>query len=304
MVTLHVVNQDRKPISGMEISAGFWNDAKQDAHCFIKETDESGCITFRSEVIADAEFSNKSQHKYCQPNLKKYYTTLIRKSYIEASKNSKDGKWQPWNPTIEMIVKEVKNPIPMYAGSYLLGKKIPKFNQWFGFDMTCNDWVKPRGKGEIADIEVYCSWEGESWDNYTAIKFKLRFPGEYAGAYLFNCDTFSSYPAPYYAIKEALYQSEFNYGITKDTVTGQRTYHVLKETEGLVFRTRTRVDAEGNLISAHYGRIHAFGTSSFDKGKAKGIIRLNYYFNPIENDTNLEFDHWQNLLDKKDRKRD
>ena len=50
----------------------------------------------------------------------------------------------------------------------------------------------------------------------------------------------------------------------------------------IVFRTRTKVDDKGNLVSAHYGKI--YGLWEF----FGGIRAANVQFNPNPNDTNLE----------------
>jgi hypothetical protein len=53
----------------------------------------------------------------------------------------------------------------------------------------------------------------------------------------------------------------------------------------MIFRTRTRVDEDGNLISAHYGKI--YGLWEFST-----MIRVkDMFFNPNPNDTNLEDMH-------------
>ena len=60
----------------------------------------------------------------------------------------------------------------------------------------------------------------------------------------------------------------------------------LPDDEYLVFRTRTKVDDEGRLLSAHYGKI--YGPFEYKVNfvmESRGI-----YFNPTANDPNLEDD--------------
>ena len=57
----------------------------------------------------------------------------------------------------------------------------------------------------------------------------------------------------------------------------------LKENQYLVLRTRTQVDATGNLTTAHYTKIYG------ELGYFRGTLFMQYYFNPNPNDTNLEF---------------
>ena len=50
------------------------------------------------------------------------------------------------------------------------------------------------------------------------------------------------------------------------------------------FRVRTAKDHEGNIVSAHYGKIYG------------DFMQFTYYLNPTPNDRNIEFDPKQNLL--------
>jgi hypothetical protein len=64
---------------------------------------------------------------------------------------------------------------------------------------------------------------------------------------------------------------------------------MLAKDQGLVVRTRTKVDAEGRIISANYGKIYgAIGASSFPLQIS--TTSAVFFFNPAGNDTSLEFD--------------
>jgi hypothetical protein len=70
-----------------------------------------------------------------------------------------DHNWQmvAWNPTINMILKPIANPIPMYArnvGGSMMGEIIPDTNEPAGFDLMIGDWVKPYGNGETPDFII------------------------------------------------------------------------------------------------------------------------------------------------------
>ena len=59
-------------------------------------------------------------------------------------------------------------------------------------------------------------------------------------------------------------------------------YEEFPEDSYIVFRTRTKTDDKGNLLSAHYGKI--YGPWGYrDAVKFKSVL-----FNPISNDPNLE----------------
>ena len=50
------------------------------------------------------------------------------------------------------------------------------------------------------------------------------------------------------------------------------------------FRVRTKLDENGNVVSARYGKIYG------------DLAQFTYYFNPTPNSRNIEFDPKQNLL--------
>jgi len=60
---------------------------------------------------------------------------------------------------------------------------------------------------------------------------------------------------------------------------------------GFFLRTRVKLDAQGNIISAHYTKI--MGDIRL---AAQGSLHFTYYFNPTANDRNLEFDPSKNLF--------
>jgi len=35
--------------------------------------------------------------------------------YPGPERSVKDGRWQPWNPTNTVVLKEIRNPVPMFA---------------------------------------------------------------------------------------------------------------------------------------------------------------------------------------------
>lgn len=310
-ITLHVVNQDGKPVTDTEIEANF-------AYCnhnLSKYPDENGYVTFTSPAIIKASFSNRIYRTFRNPTAKdRYYLTRIRKKYENPSKYSKDGKWYPWNPTVEMVLKERINPIPMYArtDSDTFGIRIPRLNEWCGYDMMKADWVEPYGIGEYADIEINHNWNKAYGKAYEGSSLTIRFPDQHAGAYAFQYSVdeaagVSFFRSPYHADIMKDYVQELSFFSTIEWIEKENGGKVLKISKennnymkpgcGYIFRTRTRVDATGNLIAAHYGKIYP-DNNVFIRHSSKGesFIYLPYYLNPIENDTNLEFDPNQNLL--------
>lgn len=291
-VTLHVVNQDGKPISDTKIEASFWMGREN----LSAYPDKEGFVSFQSPVLGDAAFSNEqTYHPIHKPNGKdKYYTTMIRKDFGNRSANVIDGKWQPWNPTIEFVLKEKKNPIPMYVAAPYKDRILPKQNIWIGLDMKRDDWVSPYGKGEHADIEVIHQVERSDEGKYIGSNFKIRFVDQEAGCYSFHYNAENnSYrfglKSPYSANPNADYTKELLFSEWQDPQTRKWVEKQIPDDVGYIFRTRTRLDASGSLVGAHYGKIYppeAYLFRPWQNGTS--LIRLPFYLNPTENDLNLE----------------
>ena len=310
-VTLHVINQEGVPLEDAEMIGAFCMGKEN----IIKKTNNQGYVTFTSPVIGGAVFSNQQYETWKNPDaIDYYYFTLIRKEFYTPSENTTDGKWQPWNPIIECVLKERLNPIPMYATSRLNELKIPLLNTWCGFDMTVNDWISPYGSGAHADIEICYQWDGSEGDSYNGSTLEIRFPDEKAGYYTFQYpyDKYGqpqcSFISPYHAEPTNMFSTQLSFSETiklKKYPVGDRMFRCLernhmKKGTGYIFRTRTRFDENGNLIGAHYGKIYPTPDNLFRRSrKGNAFLRLRYYLNPTENDTNLEYDPNQNLLMEK-----
>lgn len=298
-VSLRVIDQEGNPVSDVKIRAGFWLGYEN----LSAYPNEEGIVTFTSPAVADAVFSNEQNyHPIHKPNGKdKYYPTIIRKDFGNRRANVIDGKWQPWNPTIEFVLKEKKNPIPMYANERQHDEPIPSRNEWCGFDIVKNAWVNPYGAGEHADIEIYHDWDGKLGNDYMGSTLKLRFPDKEAGYYAVQYDYDERYDhvgfkSPYQAEPSKIASNELKFYETRTPGTTRLERHLFPNGTIYIFRTRTRFDAQGRLIGAHYGKIYQPASTIFNFWFGKSRIRLPFYLNPTENDTNLEFDPERNLL--------
>jgi len=68
-------------------------------------------------------------------------------------------KWKPWNPTIDVVLKKIINPIPMYV-AHITGNIysddppaiLPDEGDFFGYDLVAKDWVVPHGQGLQSDF--------------------------------------------------------------------------------------------------------------------------------------------------------
>ena len=145
--------------------------------------------------------------------------------------------------------------------SYL---NIPEQGKWLGYDFEQYDWLPPHGEGKIADVEVYFYSEFYE-DNWRRDFLKLRFPYPEAGAYVMQKDNSSALKSVYHADKSQAYQQELSfYGPVERNINylfrefrdGESERRIISKDEYLIFRTRTKVDKDGNLVEARYGKIY------------------------------------------------
>ena len=284
-VTFKVVDMHGNPISNEDAALGF-----SPAIGFHGKTDEHGYFTGRGRTESDYVFSVAHESN-------KYYRTHFSKQIANWKDYPKDGKWKPWNETIEVVVKEKINPIPMYAINFSNFKSnIPDLDRWIGYDLEKNDWISPYGNGVVADVE-YCLSLTYCQKQYIQQSLKVRFPYDDAGCYFMKKDTNCAIPSTYHANVNRSYQREVTFTKTHLLTSAQVQFSpkdsfMLKKDDYLIFRTRTKVDENGNLIEARYGKIYGPIEFNFVLNPIGEImqksIQMSYHFNPNVNDPNLE----------------
>ncbi|NLX24982.1 MAG: DUF4198 domain-containing protein, partial [Lentisphaerae bacterium] len=125
-VTVRVVDQDGMPVSGAEVRGGFeYTDYDGDSYKVL--TDTNGVISASGRLMSIFN---------CIVKKDGYYESVEVLRWKEAYPNAelKYGKWQPWNPTIEIVLKEKKNPIPLIVRNFDEAV-LPLENEPVGFDL-------------------------------------------------------------------------------------------------------------------------------------------------------------------------
>ena len=213
----------------------------------------------------------------------------------EVSPLVKYGKWQPYGEEKTIILKRKKNPVSLKSYNWGIdGKRFPVTNEWLALDLEMGEWCKPYGDGKHADVMVRHSGvtaDKYTWDAQTEISF-TNIP--YAGFYSLQKDAFSDMKSCYSASTNDSAYVERTFTFTsmgqRGTTPNNEIVNMLGRDKYIVFRTRCKVDENGNLISAHFGKI--FG--ELRSGRWCFLFRAVYgdesgvFFNPTPNDTNLE----------------
>ena len=197
------------------------------------------------------------------------------------------------NKHTQIAINIKKKAVPMYA-KIIRGLNIPEIDEPIGFDLEKGDWVAPYGSGIISDFIFTCNHESKSYNEFKVVN-NLSFSNKNDGIQLFEIkeenrnDYLWPYDAPLDGYQKSLTKSKFQnwQGVTKSNLNSEtnrfkKAYYI--------FRVRTKVDNEGNIISASYGKIEDEISIS-----RKPTVSFIYYFNP-DGTRNLVFNPKENLF--------
>ena len=303
MVCVTVVDADGKPVKDAPVKGYFYLYTRGAVNHDTALTDAEGKASVKGMC--------SSYDLIVELKKEGYYTTeenidMLGKDYPgDGIVGVKKDKWQPYGIQKTYVFKEIRNPVPMvvFNNSTLAA---PELDREYGYDLEYGSFVEPYGDGKVADFYVKYTWDErerkEKPGVLNTITLTIRFPNEKDGAYAFPMDVFSQFKSPYRADPDAEYARELVYSSVweKDEEgVDELVQHtaMLPKSQGLVLRTRSVVDATGTLVSAHYSKI--YGGIHLDLGtrgrKRYGIgertgDRITTFYNPVENDTNLECD--------------
>lgn len=151
-LTFHDMTDDGKPVPNTPLllsSFDYWQAGEGFGREIytntIVKTDDNGAVIVANNLA-------RGDVHYGENRLPGYYSGGGKYQF----KSISNGKWQPWNPTIEFIVKRIVHPIPMYAQNVCLPNgcymTIPANNTPVVFDLEAGDWVAPYGKGSNSDF--------------------------------------------------------------------------------------------------------------------------------------------------------
>lgn len=204
--------------------------------------------------------------------------------------------------TVRVELRPVISQVPVFA--YEFAGRLPLNGEDVGFDFLKADWVAPHGSGEEADVFIRVLTFNPSvirgdWE------FSWRFPRPGDGMARVAPEDYrenSEFPMPRYA-PVAGYTNRWT-SSCHTTVEGRDSVAVdppgprMNETQ-FVFRIRTELDSDGNVVKAIYGRINSadkgIGIQSASPG-SKATVCFIFYVNP-DGTRNLEFDLKRNLFE-------
>lgn len=283
-VTLRVVDSEGKEVPDASVNLTF--AFRQQNKPLKGLTDSNGLFVAQGTLTEDIIY---------RVTKAEYYETFDRFFMAKAATRCvKDGRWIPWNPIVEVVLKEKRKPIPMYVKNVDI--KLPKKEQPYGFDLLAGELIQPYGKGQIADIVITCGGDKPpplSRNYYETLTMSC---GSLGGGFIQMKKDQSSYLCSIHCAPQDGYKQQID--AFTDSKEGRLPKKIeIGQVDYIVFRTRVQQDKDGNVISGHYGKIYGpvnFGIMANNQEGA-GVSFI-YYFNPTPNDRNLEFDGKNNLL--------
>lgn len=276
-------------------------------------TDRQQTTTVATDVNGRAQINYKtvsSPEGFVWIKKDKFYTSIYQDYQWEMIENNLSNH----RAQINALLKPIKNPIPMFARAES-GFAIKEFDSEYQFDFEAGELLPPHGKGIHPDIRVTTKGtridngpdEQEDIDFQAFIRFSNPLDGliEFAvqpkdGAV--GSSFISDYVAPESGYLPTL-ERKAVWGKAR-SLPGYWEYLKSLEHKAYYFRVRTKTDASGKIVSAHYGKIYGPLTlvpvlknqAAFKKSLKANLSISDLYFNPTPNDRNVEFDPKRNLL--------
>jgi hypothetical protein len=296
-ITFRVTDDVGNPVTGATIDMSTFHHwqpgegfGKDISETFTGVTDEKGLVTISgSSLMGDFSYGPREKGGYYRGGGGSFQF-----------KERREGRWEPWNPAVQIVMKRVVNPIPMYArrmGQMPKALELPAKNKSIGFDLMRADWIAPYGTGSTADLAFTLTEEvpfidvAKPFASTLTVTFSNPLDGIQSVLTLLNQASALRLPriAPEDGYVSKLEKRFGRPAENKTLDTGVR------EDQNYFIRVRTVTDANGEIKSAYYGKI--IGDISCDVVNSKtGYIQFTYCLNPTSLDRNMEFDPKRNLF--------
>jgi hypothetical protein len=291
-----VTDESGKPAEGIECKAWFKKAGEGTSikdYFVTGKTNAAGMVELTGDTTWGPTSVEASKDGYYPSTAGDHWTV---------SRNA--GRWEPWPVEVKLVMKKAGNPKPMYVvqfdGQQWLDFPKKQLGR-FGFDLMAGDWVSPYGVGKVADFILKGVRENHDGNSqYPKGTILLSFSNPEDGMVSLKEHGGSILVGPGVA-PEGGYQNHWEFVNWKPHPTEASLVTWDFNDEVHLFRVRTKVDESGNLISAHYGKIH--GRILGRMSKIAPRILMTYYLNGTPNDRGLEWDMKTNLIQDTGRMR-
>ena len=272
-----VVDPEGGPVVDAKVRCTFWlgggHSGWRDV-CGV--TDTNGLCAIIGMSRANLEYFVAKDGYYQSHGNVDYINTLSVPAVV-------DGKWQPYGETRMVVLKRILHPQEMLGPKRTPQRKRSIYDKWLGFDLEKGDFLPPIGNGCCSDMLVRFHLKGQMPNDWS-VAMDVSFTNHpYAGAYRLKKDVWSDMKSVYCADTNAVYATDFSFAYHHEKGIHPFSEKLGKD-EYMVFRTRTKVDGEGRLISARYGKLYG----PWDFEDAGGTRIYSVFLNVRDGDVNLE----------------
>lgn len=187
------------------------------------------------------------------------------------------------NETPVIMLRTIQHPVPLISKPLGFSHRGYNTEGWQSFDLIVGDYLPPYGYGKNADIEINAKYVRSDMNNYRS-EIILRFPNPGDGLVEYQPDQEWAYSE----IKSGLEAPLTGYTNTWECIhefeNGNLKQWTLNRDSMYYLRIRSKLDKNGNVSSAIYGRMDGY------PNKDRKI-----YINPDINNRNVEFYGLENL---------
>lgn len=271
---LHVKDEQGADIPNARVAYGFSNGYNAFSSSY-GYSDSSGNIVIEGSCRFYVGYSVCKEGFYVSDGKIDYANSKVKPAVA-------DGKWQPYDQCYDITLKRKIAPADMSVITRKSIYKIPEYGTWMGFDFERKDFCSPFGCGTSKDVLLKFKREAKDALNYKVLMDVSFTNNPYAGFYELEKDENSELKSIHFADTNSVYSRKaesYRYETTSKRIICSEK---LSANHYLVFRTRTKLDEKGRMVSAHYGKV--YGPWDFDGGMCFGRA----YFNMMPNDPNLD----------------
>lgn len=273
-VRIKVVDDLGEAVPDATISVTFYT-APEKVDVKRGKTDAQGYFSAKRRCIGEA-------HAWIRKD--GYYDTKISPKFQTLSDKDveRQRRWSDGTVETAATLKKRRNPAKLILkGGTFQELKYPATNVVMGLDLQRFDWCPPYGKGKYDDLQIkYDFWRSPTNWFQVYSHLDITMTNCLDGVYLAPTDDFSKMNRCYGADTNAVYRKSLEYVYDRKTGNVERDIEMPRD-KYMVFRTRTKVNDKGELVSVNYGLI-------FEKSEYGIRLNMRTAFNPEANDTNLE----------------
>lgn len=266
-VTLHVVDSIGNPVSDAQVIAWFWTGDEKNRKVDAL-TDKNGFVELEENNMSYMGFTiNKPSF---------YDTVWDYWFYVRGYDCVEDGRWIPWNPVLEVVLKEKRRPVSMLEHVVRIDFPI---RESVGFDFIAGDVVSPFGKGVTADL-IFRFDHSVQKSPYCYSNAMVICANDGGGILYMQKDSFSTMPFVFEAPSEGYVPSiVLGYMRTDDKVLLDKK---LESEQYWIVKSKSHANSE------RFSVVKSFRFGGSDKGPHFGWLEIIYCSNPTLDDRNLE----------------